>query len=298
MENNEIHDTKPKPTAKKKKKSSCFSRLAKFTLVVFFVWWFNNFTLKTVQYDITSDKINSEITIAVLSDFHANEDTFSIKNETVLKKIRKINPDVVCALGDMHSNDATEAEKKMSMDLMTDIIDEGYKLYFVLGEHDDRTNAYVAEMEKNKITVLDGESETMVINENKITFYGISNAYFSPSFDLRNEFSINKDSYNILLAHIPMYDDYEKFGADLTLSGDTHGGVIQIPFVGPAYYDGRFLPELYMDKKRIFDKGLFDYDGGKLFITSGIGNFIDSHNIPVRFFNRPEIGVITISPDK
>lgn len=94
-----------------------------------------------------------------------------------------------------------------------------------------------------------------------------------------------------------MYSDYEKFGADLTLCGDTHGGIIQIPFLGPAYYNGKFVPELYEDKNKIFDKGLFKYDGGYLFITSGIGNYIGDYNIAARFNNRPEIAVLTISPE-
>ena len=99
-------------------------------------------------------------------------------------------------------------------------------------------------MEKNGIDVLDQESKTIKIKDSEVTFYGISNAYFSPTFDLNNEFDIDRKKFNVLLAHIPMYSDYEKFGADLTLCGDTHGGVIQVPFLGPAYYNGKILPEL------------------------------------------------------
>ncbi|MGN1480314.1 MAG: metallophosphoesterase, partial [Porcipelethomonas sp.] len=101
------------------------------------------------------------------------------------------------------------------------------------------------------------------------------------------------NTYNILLAHIPMYKEYENFGADLTLCGDTHGGVIQVPFIGPAYYNGKILPELSENKEHVYDKGLFRYSGGYLFITSGIGNY----PVPARFNNRPEICEITISPE-
>ncbi len=49
----------------------------------------------------------------------------------------------------MHSSNASEDEKQISMNLMTDIIKDGFKLYFVLfGEHDDRHNEYVSKMEK------------------------------------------------------------------------------------------------------------------------------------------------------
>lgn len=297
MEGNIIKDNHAENDIPKKKKRSCLSRMAKLLLILFFVWWFNNYTLKINEQQITSGKVKNEIKLAVLSDLHAYDGIFSIKNKTLIKKIKKIDPDIVCVLGDMHSKNADEKEKQISMDLMTGIIEEGYKLYFVLGEHDDRTNAYVDKMERNKIHVLDGISEGITIDETDLTLYGISNAFFSPNFDLTNEFNIDKSKYNILLAHIPMYSDYEKFGADLTLCGDTHGGIIQIPFLGPAYYNGKFIPELYEDKNKIFDKGLFRYEGGYLFITSGIGNYIGDYNIAARFNNRPEIAVITIKPE-
>ncbi len=276
-----------------RKKSGCVSRFIKVTLVIFAVWWFNNCTLKITKAEIKSNKVNNEIKIAVLSDQHASDKPFSISNKRIIDKIKKINPDVVCVLGDMHSSNADDSEKQISMNLMTDIISEGYKLYFVLGEHDDRRNIYVSEMEQNGINVLDQESETIKIKDTEVTFYGISNAYFSPTFDLSNEFELNKDTYNILLAHIPMYQDYQSFGADLTLCGDTHGGVIQVPFFGPAYYNGKVLPEIFGNKENVYDKGLFGYRSGYMFITSGIGNY----PIPARFNNRPEIGEIIITPE-
>lgn len=166
----------PPPVSKKKNRSGCISKLAKLTLILFIVWWFNNCTLKTTKAEIKSDKIKNEIKIAVLSDLHASDYPFSISNERIVKRINKINPDVVCVLGDMHSSNASEDEKQISMNLMTDIIKDGFKLYFVLGEHDDRHNEYVSKMEKNGINVLDQESETIKIKDTEITFYGISNA--------------------------------------------------------------------------------------------------------------------------
>lgn len=281
----------------RKRKSSSFSRIIKLAVVVFIIWWVNNFTLKTTRVDITSPKVNNDINIAVLSDLHAYDGTFSIKNETILKRIRKLNPDMVCVLGDMHSSNATQEEKDISLSLMEEIVGDGYKVFFVLGEHDDRTNAYITKMREKGIKVLTDESVHLVIGKTRITIYGISNAYFAPGFDLTHEFSINKSEFNILMAHIPMYSYYADFGADLTLCGDTHGGIIQLPFIGPAYHDGRFFPELNGNSSEVYDKGLFDYDGGHMFITSGIGNNVGNIDLPVRFWNRPEVGLITISPD-
>ncbi|MGN1480298.1 MAG: hypothetical protein ACI4WO_00110, partial [Porcipelethomonas sp.] len=113
---------RPPVKKKRKSKSGCASRLAKLILIVFIIWWFNNCTLKTTKAELKSDKVNNEIKIAVLSDQHASDKPFAISNKRIINKIKKMNPDVVCVLGDMHSSDATDTEKQISMDLMTDII--------------------------------------------------------------------------------------------------------------------------------------------------------------------------------
>ncbi|MBE6846061.1 MAG: hypothetical protein E7508_10270 [Ruminococcus sp.] len=293
---NEMSTNAPQPTAEKKpakKKKKRAGKILIYAALIFIIWWANNYLLFITSEQISSSKINNEIKLAVISDQHASTGFFAISNEAIIKKINKIEPDVVCVLGDMHSNDATPEEKDISLNLMTDIIAEGYKMYFVLGEHDDRTNEYVSRMEEKGVNVLDQRSETIKIKDTQVTFYGISNAYFSEYFDLRNEFTLNPNTYNILLAHIPMYDEYELFGADLTLCADTHGGIIQVPFLGPAYYNGEILPEVFGDEE-VYDKGLFENNSGYMFITSGIGN----SPVAARFNNFPEVAEITITPDK
>lgn len=295
MDENNINIPLPSDEQKPpKKKKSCIGRILIFSAVIFIIWWLNNYFLIINKEDFSSSKVNNEIKLAVISDQHASTNFFEISNKDIIKKINKINPDVVCVLGDMHSNDATEEEKNKSLNLMKDILKEGHKMFFVLGEHDDRTNEYVSMMEANGINVLDQESETFKIKDTEVTFYGISNAYFSEYFDLRNEFDLNPDTYNVLLAHIPRFDDYELFGTDLTLCADTHGGIIQVPFMGPAYYEGEILPEVFGDRTKVYDKGLFKNQNGYMFITSGLGN----SPVAARFNNFPEVAEITITPEK
>ena len=95
------------------------------------------------------------------------------------------------------------------------------------------------------------------------------------------------------MAHIPNYEKFADFGADLTICADTHGGMIQLPFLGAVIDSAtmKIFPELRGDT--VYDKGLFDYNGGTMFITSGIG----VSPAPVRFNNRPEIAIIEISPN-
>ena len=282
-----------KPSAPKSSGSGCIWRLAEIFALIFLIWWADNFLLFRTQETIKSSKIKNDIKISVISDLHASTSVFAISNERIIKKINGFSPDVVCVLGDMHSSDADDKEKDISMRLMKGLVAEGYKVFFVLGEHDDRSSYYINKMEKNGIDVLDQRSERIKIGETDVTFYGISNAWFSDEFDLNDDFKLNEDTYNVLLAHIPKFESYERFGADLTLCADTHGGIIRLPFIGPAYLDGKVFPKLFSDEK-IYDKGMFKYKNGYMFITSGIGNY----PVPARFLNFPEVGEITIKAEK
>ena len=286
-------EAKPSSPAPKKKGSGCLIRLIELLALMFVIWWADNYLLFRTEETIKSPKVKNDIKISVISDLHASDSIFAISNERIIKKIKSFSPDAVCVLGDMHSSDADDKEKDISLRLMKGLVAEGYKVFFVLGEHDDRSTAYINKMVKNGIDVLDKRSERVKIGKTDVTFYGISNAWFSDEFDLRDDFRLCDDTYNILLAHIPMFEAYEKFGADLTLCADTHGGIIRLPFLGPAYLEGQVFPKLFGDGE-VYDKGLFKNKHGYTFITSGIGNY----PVPARFLNFPEVGEITIKPTK
>ncbi len=264
-----------------------FRRFCAFLIILIFIWWFNNFTIKIDNSKIYSYKIDNTIKIAVISDLHAS--SFGISNRKILRKIEKEDPDIVVELGDMYTYGSSKKLMKKPVELTEKIIDAGYPVYFVSGEH-DTDQWYIDEMSSVGAHVMNYKSEAVEINGNKVRLLGIDNAYYSPTFDLTNEFTLDKSCYNILLAHIPNYEKFAKFGADLTLCADTHGGMIQLPFdMGPVYDQGTWLPQLTQDQN-VYDKGLFEYKGGAMFITSGIGNY----PVPARFNNRPEVAIIEI----
>lgn len=275
--------------SKGKKKSLIRFKIIIVVIIMLFV--FNNYTLKVNRQDIVSSKVNNNIKIALISDYHAFY--LGVPNIVIYDALKKENPDLVFFLGDMYSNGSKEYLVDKAIDFMITIHDMGYPSYFVRGEHDN-DQEYFKSLEDGGINVLHYELDSIVIKDTKINLYGIDNVYFSETFDLHNEFDPpNPDEFSILLAHIPMYDYYQNFGTDLTVSGDTHGGLVQIPFLGCLYYEGEFFPELKRNPLEVRDKGLFDYDGGDLFITSGIGNY----PLPVRFNNRPEIAILNLKPN-
>lgn len=283
---------KPDSAAPKKKKRAGRIFLIIMTIVLF--WWFSNFTLKTPKFVICSDKISNPFRIAVLSDQHASE--HGISNEAILRKINNAEPDIVFILGDMYSRNSTWDLMQIPIELSQMLCDNGYLVYFVPGEH-DTSQLYIDKIAETGAHVMDYRSEIISVNGNNIEILGIDNVMYSPTFDLNNAFTLTEGCFSILMAHIPNYEKFAQFGTDLTLCGDTHGGIIQLPFdKGPAYYaeTGQWLPELFGTRTDIFDKGMFPYTGGNMFITSGIGDY----PVPARINNRPEIAVIDIEPDE
>ncbi|MDE6775813.1 MAG: metallophosphoesterase, partial [Ruminococcus sp.] len=260
-----------------------------FLIFVFIVWWFNNYTLKTVETSTVTSKVSAPVCLAVLSDLHAHK--YSISNSTIMKRIEEISPDAVIVLGDMYSRRSPQSEINIALELMTDIAKK-YETYFVSGDHDTSEDYFIA-LRNNGVHVMNYKEEYTEINGNRIQIMGIDNVYYSPTFNLNNEFKINQECFSMLLAHIPNYQEFAAFGADLTLCADTHGGMVRLPFIGTLFdaINEEFFPTLRKNAV-VFDKGWFEYNGGTMFITSGIGD----SPIPLRFGNRPEIVRIDILP--
>ncbi|MBS5947258.1 metallophosphoesterase [Winkia sp. UMB3158] len=94
------------------------------------------------------------------------------------------------------------------------------------------------------------------------------------------------------VAHAPyrrVLDAFTKAGADLIICGHTHGGQVRLPFVG-ALVNNSDIPLQYAS-------GLHDWHfagrTAKLFVSKGLGT---SKTAPLRFWCRPEVAFIDITP--
>ena len=221
---------------------------------------------------------------------HASD--FGISVDRIVSRMKKASPDIIIELGDMYTTGSSQKLMDMPVELTEKLTGEGFPVYFVSGEH-DTDRKFIKNMTDAGAHVMNYESEIITVKGNRLRILGIDNVYYSDTFDLTNEFTLDDSCYNILLAHIPNYTKFARFGADLTLCADTHGGMIQLPFdMGPVYHEGSWLPQL-KSGETVYDKGCFDYKNGTMFITSGIGN----SPFPARLNNRPEIAVIELIPE-
>lgn len=255
-------------------------------VVIFSVWYHNNFTFKVVEETITNDKIAEEIKIAVISDLHSYE--FGKNNSKIVNSIKDLSPDLIFCLGDMYSRN--QLHKIDDAAVLLTRLGEIADVYIVTGDHDTDDEYKLRLIDISNVTYLDYVNKDITLKGTDLSIYGIDNVYYSATFDLINEFSPPQgDKVNILLSHIPEIGRFDNFGFDIIFCGDTHGGMIRLPFLDGLYYKGYLIPRLTY-KGVITDKGLYEFDNTRLFVTSGLGNY----PLPLRFNNRPEICLITI----
>ncbi len=269
-----------------RRKNGSFRYLV-FSFLVLCIWIFSTFTICTNEIEISNKKIKDEITIVHISDLHGS--VFGINNSSIINAIKRVEPDLVVVTGDMYTRGSNEG-RSTALSLMKNI-SKNHTVYYVNGEHDN-DESFFDELRKSDVRVLDYKYEDITVKETEIRLYGITNVYYSPTFDLNNEFTLDESRYNILLAHICNKEAFSDFGIDLSLCGDTHGGQVRLPFLGGLYGTNGWLPEV--TDKEAFVKGLYKYKNTDFFVSSGLGNY----PIPLRFLNRPEIAVIKLVSEK
>ena len=171
-------------------------------------------------------------------------------------------------------------------------------VYYVSGNHEARVREYEdlkMGLEEAGVVILENQKVQITWEGESITLMGIDDPSFREGYlfgdaesvawqaieDLQNE----SNGYTILLSHRPeLFDLYVDTGMDLVFSGHAHGGQFRLPLVGGLVAPNQgFFPE--------YDAGQFTEESTTMIVSRGVGNSI----IPVRFNNRPEIIVITLS---
>lgn len=261
----------------------------------------------TRTYEIESEKFlwKEPHTIVFLSDLHNHK--YGKKNEKLLEAIKKQQPEFILVGGDIPI-----AKRGQELDTAIDFIEKlakDEKIYYSNGNHEQRLRLYpenygdmheiyTKAIEKAGINYLINATESVMIEGTKVNIVGleIEREFYKRLFhkELQAEDICKlvgkkeQAAYTILLAHNPEYfKAYARWGAELTLSGHVHGGVMRLPLLG-----GVISPSL-----RLFPK----YDGGRkieygkeMIISRGLG----VHTIPIRLFNPAELVVLKMKPLK
>ncbi|MEE1076578.1 MAG: metallophosphoesterase [Acutalibacteraceae bacterium] len=272
--------------------------LISIILVIFYIIA-NQYKITKSEYTVESDRVKSEIKIAVISDLHNMN--FLNDNKGIVKKIQSEEPDIIAVVGDMIDEYAENSEN--TLNVMTELPDIA-PTYYSMGNHDklfsDYTS-YITEVENSGVIVLDDKTDKITIGENEITLLGLSGYSFgeveNPAYTALLKELCENNSLRLMLCHYPEFsqwfferDLYYESDFELMLSGHTHGGLVRIPYIGGVFAPNQgFFPE--------YTKGMYYVDKENknpynMLVTSGLGQ--DKRFI--RLNNFPEIAFITVKP--
>lgn len=262
------------------------------TVIIYGLYCSN--TLEIKNYSLSTDKINSQVRFVFISDLHCRE--YGEKNRDLVAKINEHNPDFIAVGGDMVNK--YSSDDHVMRELLPQLA-EIAPTFCILGNHElyikDEID-FNNDIDSTGAKLLDNEMVTLNINGEKILLGGMSDfpyyEYNAPDYNTPERYfwddfkERSKDCYSILLHHQPEYlgSIMQDSNVDLVMCGHTHGGAIQIPFVG-----GLFAPNQGFFPK--YDKGEFDLYDTKMIISAGLG---DAYPI-LRMNNCPEISVVEIN---
>lgn len=282
-------------------------------IVVIIIWAIiEQKQLVTTKYSVESSRLPKAFdntNIVVLADLHNYK--FGKNNVRLAKQIDKLSPEFIVIAGDM-INKKDSCYPSNAFDLL-DQLSKKYKIFYAYGNHEQRLERLITENKGNDLDVacstwieykklliakgivfLDNEGVTVHKKKESLEIIGISigqkffERHIIPEMEegyLTSLIGTSKEgSFRILIAHNPVYfPDYAKWGADLTISGHLHGGLVRLPGIG-----GLISPQVKFFPK--YNAGNFTEDGQQMVVSRGLG----SHSYMPRLFNAPEIVQITM----
>jgi predicted MPP superfamily phosphohydrolase len=271
--------------------------------------------LVTSKYTVASSKLPKKFDntdFIVLADLHNRN--FGKNNVRLMKQIDKLSPQFILVAGDMINKKETACPSNAFT--LLESLAKRYKLYYAYGNHEQRAEQYQSETSGELIKLYDtweeykqrlsGLGVTFLNNDSimvgtksgeKIRISGVS---IGPKYFEWNKLTqleegyqaeiigdSSKELYQILIAHNPIFFmDYAKWGADLTVSGHLHGGMVRIPGIGGVLSpQAKFFPK--------YHSGNYTELGQEMIVSRGLG----SHSIMPRLFNIPELVYVKLKSE-
>lgn len=245
--------------------------------------------LRVRQIEVASPHWPAErkpLRVVVLADLHVDALHVGLDRlDDIVRRANAQTPDLILLPGDFvgsfHVGGSPPEMAALSRGLAQLTAPLG--VVAVLGNHDNAYNAAAVRraLESAGITVLENASARVDTPQGPLWIAGIADDTTSRPDVARAFKDVPKDVPVIAMAHDPATFPEVPVRAILTVAGHTHGGQINLPFIGPVFNLSRApLRHSY---------GLIREDGKWLYVSGGIGTSV----LPVRFNRPPEFAVIT-----
>lgn len=225
------------------------------------------------------------LTIAHLSDFHMTGRLSLAYYDYVARTVNDLRPDVIAITGDIIENEACWPWLESSLGRLCAPLG----VYFILGNHDafidqDRTRALLKD---EGLTCLSGRSLRVEWNGVSVTLCG-NEMPWMPAASVAHIPAERgaEDEFRIGLCHSPDQLGWCRSAEiDLALAGHTHGGQVQLPWLGPV-----LSPSLFGTQ---YACGVFRRGKTVMHVTRGI-----SGETPWRWRCAPEIALLRLAVEK
>ncbi len=238
------------------------------------------------------------LTVAQLTDLHRSRYVSREYLDRCIDIVNAIQPDLIAFTGDYISHGRRRGERAR---LVYGDLDEAHEnarevaaslsrarakrgAFASLGNHDHWYNAAEVTrlIEHAGIPVLRNASATVRINGEALPVVGLGDLW-EEGVDVARAFANVDSPFALVLMHNPdFFEHWPRPGAHLILAGHTHGGQVNIPFVGPPV-----VPSIYGAK---YAQGLFQRGDTQMYVSRGVGLIYP----PVRFNCPPEIAVFQL----
>ncbi|MBY0599923.1 metallophosphoesterase [Bacillus bingmayongensis] len=278
-----------------------FRRIGIISLILFilpitiyiYAFHFETNSLSVTWNDIENPNIPEGfhgVKIVQFSDTHFGPNFPHKQQQMLVDKINKLKPDIVVFTGDLIDKFGEyTAERAQSQTILAQIRAPLGK-YAVFGNHDrggGGGHLYKNYMEKAGFTVLNNEMKKVkAANGDYITISGLDDFLLGKPKVQPTLQHLRTEDFNLLLVHEPdAVDQIFEYPVDLQISGHSHGGQVQLPFIGPIITTS--LANKYVE-------GLYSLEGKseplQLYVNRGIG----TTRMPVRFLSKPELSVFSL----
>jgi hypothetical protein len=225
--------------------------------------------------------------IAVLTDLHVGAPHMKLdKLREVVERTNREQPDLVLMLGDMVINNVAGGTFVEPEPIAVEVgkLRAPLGTIAVLGNHDwwNDGERITKVLRQAGLTVLENEARRIEYGGKSFWVAGVADLWTRQPNIAGSLSQVNSDDPVILITHNPdIFPDVPP-RVSLTLAGHTHGGQVNLPFIGRPVVPSNFGQR--------YASGHVVEDGRHLFVSDGIGTSI----IPVRFRVPPEIVILTL----
>ena len=237
-------ETKPYEIIRKVYKSGIAPIL--IIVILFTYGYFNMNTIRQTSYTVSSEKLHNNYRIVFISDTHFGtiHDADTLK-ETV-NEINELNPDLVILGGDIVEEGTDKTEMYEAFEILGDL-NSTYGTYYVYGNHDRQRYTNEPEYTEWELADTIGKNGIKILREeavaisNDLLLVGREDLGSKDDRLQAEKLLVNIDNNRFILVadHQPNnVESNKEIGADLQISGHTHGGQILPLGLFPFLYNG------------------------------------------------------------